>query len=125
MLILHISGTTSFLCGPRYYYRFSDPWVSSISFPMYPEDNLKVLHSIFLTMFSMWNFRRLNIAKEAQCAAQGLDDSHKGEYVEFGSESPLFRFVLYICLAWPTSDALREDIHYERQDLIHSTHYIL
>ena len=91
---------------------------------MYPEDNLKVLHSIFLTMFSMWNFRRLNIAKEAQCAAQGLDDSHKGEYVEFGSESPLFRFVLYICLAWPTSDALREDIHYERQDFTSIQHTI-
>ncbi|KAF8693162.1 hypothetical protein AX14_002310, partial [Amanita brunnescens Koide BX004] len=47
--------------------------------------------AIFLTMFSMWNLRRLNMAKEAQCAAEGLDDSRKGEFVEFGSESPLFR----------------------------------
>ncbi|KAF8623140.1 hypothetical protein AX14_011956, partial [Amanita brunnescens Koide BX004] len=47
--------------------------------------------AIFLTVFSMWNFRRLNIAKEAQCAAQGLDDGRKDEFVEFGSESPLFR----------------------------------
>ncbi|KAF8693161.1 hypothetical protein AX14_002309 [Amanita brunnescens Koide BX004] len=50
--------------------------------------------AIFLTVFSMWNFRRLNIAKGAQCAAQGLDDSRKDEFVEFGSESPLFRFTL-------------------------------
>ena len=72
-----------------------------------------VLYSIFLTIFSMWNFHRLNIAKEAHCATQGVDNSHKGKFVEFGSESPLFRFVLYICLVWATSDALREDIHYE------------
>ena len=123
MLILHISGTSSFLCGSWYYHRFFDPWVS-ILFPMCPENNLKVLYSIFLTIFSMWNFRRLNMAKEAQCASQGLDDSHKGEFVEFGSESPLFRFVLYICLAWCTSDVLREDIHYERHS-VSNTLYIM
>jgi hypothetical protein len=95
MLILHISETTSFLFGPCYYHRFFDPFVS-ILFPMYPETNSKKLYSIFLTMFNMWNFRRLNIAREAQCTAQGLGDGHKGEFVEFGSESPLFRYVLYI-----------------------------
>ena len=94
MLIVHISGTSSFLCGPRYYHRFFDPWVS-ILFPMYSDTNPKFLYSIFLTMFNMWNLRRLNIAREVQCTAQGLGDSEKGEFVECGSESPLFRYVPY------------------------------
>jgi len=50
--------------------------------------------SMFLSLFMMWDFRRLNRAKEAYCAAQGLDDSRGGEFMELGSESPLFRFTL-------------------------------
>ena len=96
MCILHIYESPSFLYGPWHYHWFFDPCVS-ISFPIYPESNSKTSYSIFLTVFSMWNFHRLNIAKGAQCAAQGLDDSRKDEFVEFGSESPLFRYVLYIC----------------------------
>ena len=96
MFILHISETTSFLCGPWYYHRFFDPWVSLICSKVLRESSPRFLYSIFLTMFSMWNFRRLNIAREVHCTAQGLGDSERGKFVEFGSESPLFRCVLYI-----------------------------
>ncbi len=44
----------------------------------------------------MWDFWRLNKAKEADCAARGLDVSQKGDFIELGSESPLFRYALYI-----------------------------
>ncbi|PFH53712.1 hypothetical protein AMATHDRAFT_54146 [Amanita thiersii Skay4041] len=50
--------------------------------------------SIILSLFAMWDFNRLNKAKEAYCAHHGIDDSRKGEFVEFGSESPLFRYTL-------------------------------
>ena len=44
----------------------------------------------------MWNFSRINKAREADCAARGLDESQKGDFTELGSESPLFRYALYI-----------------------------
>ena len=53
-------------------------------------------HSIILASFCMWDFWRLNKAKEADCAARGLDESQKGHFTELGSESPLFRYALYI-----------------------------
>ena len=42
----------------------------------------------------MWDFRRLNKERDAYCAIRGLDASRKDEFVELGSESPLFRYVL-------------------------------
>lgn len=42
----------------------------------------------------MWDYRRLNRAKEAQCKAEGIDESRWEEFVEMGSESPLFRYTL-------------------------------
>jgi len=56
------------------------------------EKKYDLYHSIFLSLFMMWDFRRLNRAKEAYCTAQGLDDNRRGEFAELGSESPLFRY---------------------------------
>ena len=42
----------------------------------------------------MWDYRRLNRAKEARCKAEGIDESRWEEFVEMGSESPLFRYTL-------------------------------
>lgn len=50
--------------------------------------------SITLALFCMWNFNRLNKEKEAHCAMHGIDDSRRGEFVDLGSESPLFRYTL-------------------------------
>ena len=50
--------------------------------------------SILCTAFAMWDYRRLNRAKEAQCKAEGIDESRWEEFVEMGSESPLFRYTL-------------------------------
>lgn len=44
----------------------------------------------------MWDLRRLNKAKEIDCAARGLDEIQKGDFVELGSESPLFRYACHI-----------------------------
>jgi len=49
---------------------------------------------IILASFCMWDFWRLNKAKEADCAARGLDESQRGDFTELGSESPLFRFMI-------------------------------
>ncbi|KAL1661826.1 major facilitator superfamily domain-containing protein [Schizophyllum commune] len=50
--------------------------------------------SILCSAFAMWDYRRLNRAKEAQCKAEGIDESRWEEFVEMGSESPLFRYTL-------------------------------
>jgi len=50
--------------------------------------------AIFVTLFIMWDFRRANKEREAYCAANGLDESRRDEFVELGSDSPLFRFTL-------------------------------
>ena len=47
----------------------------------------------------MWDFSRINKAREADCAARGLDESQKGDFTELGSESPLFRYAL--CIGQP------------------------
>ena len=51
----------------------------------------------------MWDLRRLNKAKEFDCAARGLDEIQKGDFVELGSESPLFRYACNIHWASPIS----------------------
>ncbi|KAL1743407.1 major facilitator superfamily domain-containing protein [Schizophyllum fasciatum] len=50
--------------------------------------------SILCTVFAMWDYRRINRAKEAKCRAEGIDESRWEEFVEMGSESPLFRYTL-------------------------------
>ncbi|KAK2464336.1 hypothetical protein APHAL10511_003793 [Amanita phalloides] len=50
--------------------------------------------AILVTLFIMWDFRRQNKAKEVYCAAHGLGEDQKSEFVELGSESPLFRYTL-------------------------------
>jgi len=50
--------------------------------------------AIFVTLFIMWDFQRLNKARDAYCASHGLDESRRDEYAELGSESPLFRFTI-------------------------------
>ncbi|KAI5831300.1 MFS general substrate transporter [Schizophyllum commune Tattone D] len=50
--------------------------------------------SILCTAFAMWDYRRLNRAKEARCKAEGIEESRWEEFVEMGSESPLFRYTL-------------------------------
>ncbi|KAF8333756.1 major facilitator superfamily domain-containing protein [Amanita rubescens] len=51
---------------------------------------------ISLTLYFMWDLWRLNKAKEIDCAARGLDEIKKGDLVELGSESPLFRYACHI-----------------------------
>ncbi|KAG2148656.1 MFS general substrate transporter [Suillus bovinus] len=48
--------------------------------------------SILLSLFAMWDYRRLNKKKEAQCKAEGLSDSRKHEFRDMGDASPLFRY---------------------------------
>ncbi|KAF8308591.1 hypothetical protein F5887DRAFT_1057483 [Amanita rubescens] len=45
---------------------------------------------IFLTLYFMWDLRRLNKAREIDCAARG-NETKKGDFVELGSESPLLQ----------------------------------
>lgn len=50
--------------------------------------------SIVCSIFAMWDYRRLNRAKEEKCRAEGIDESRWKEFVDMGSESPLFRYTL-------------------------------
>ncbi|KAF8647123.1 hypothetical protein AX16_006955 [Volvariella volvacea WC 439] len=50
--------------------------------------------SITLSCFAMWDYNRLNKKKEALCQREGIDISRREEFVNMGSESPLFRYTL-------------------------------
>ncbi|KAG1751365.1 MFS general substrate transporter [Suillus paluster] len=47
--------------------------------------------SISLSLFSMWNYDRLNKKKQAQCLAEGITDSRRDDFKDMGDASPLFR----------------------------------
>lgn len=61
----------------------------------------------------MWDFRRLNKARDAYCASHGLDESRRDEYVELGSESPLFRYALNTARAFLPAEVLPQDLRFE------------
>ncbi|TFK67364.1 MFS general substrate transporter [Pluteus cervinus] len=50
--------------------------------------------SILLTIFTMWDYNRLNKKREEYCKQNGVDESNMAEFADMGSESPLFRFTL-------------------------------
>ncbi|OAX38186.1 MFS general substrate transporter [Rhizopogon vinicolor AM-OR11-026] len=47
--------------------------------------------AISTTLFTMWNFNRLNKKKEAQCQAEGITEDRSSEFTNMGDDSPLFR----------------------------------
>ena len=63
----------------------------------------------------MWDFHKLNKEKEAYCATHGIDESRRDEFVERGSESPLFRYVSNTarCLSCP--EVLPQDLHFKKR----------
>jgi len=89
VLILYIPATTPFLYGPWYLHWIVNCSVSLISRLSGSEFN-SFFHSIFLTLYFMWDLRRLNKAREIDCAARG-NETKKGDFVELGSESPLLQ----------------------------------
>ncbi|TFK67362.1 MFS general substrate transporter [Pluteus cervinus] len=50
--------------------------------------------SILLTIFTMWDYNRLNKKREEYCKQNGIDESNMAEFADMGSESPLFRLTL-------------------------------
>ncbi|KAF9467417.1 major facilitator superfamily domain-containing protein [Collybia nuda] len=56
--------------------------------------------AMILTVFSMWNFKRINKERDALCQREGIDDSRRQEFAEMGSESPLFRLVRTVHLGY-------------------------
>ncbi|KAJ8584568.1 MFS general substrate transporter [Rhizopogon salebrosus TDB-379] len=50
-----------------------------------------IIGFLCLSLFSMWNYDRLNKQKEAQCQAENITDSRRDEFKNMGDSSPLFR----------------------------------
>jgi MFS family permease len=50
--------------------------------------------SILLSVFSMWNYNRLNKIKEDICEKEGIGEKDRAKYVDLGDQSPLFRYAL-------------------------------
>ncbi|KAG2107174.1 MFS general substrate transporter [Suillus discolor] len=47
--------------------------------------------AIIMSLFSMWNYNRLNKKKEAQCLAENIGEDRGYEFEDMGDDSPLFR----------------------------------
>jgi len=50
--------------------------------------------SILLSLFSVWDFKRINRQKEALCREQEITDAKRDEFVNMGDDSPLFRYTI-------------------------------
>ncbi|KAI9457070.1 major facilitator superfamily domain-containing protein [Lactarius psammicola] len=50
--------------------------------------------SIICSCIMMWTYKRLNEAKEEQCAREGINESMKDMYRDLADKSPLFRYVI-------------------------------
>ncbi|KAF9237557.1 MFS general substrate transporter [Melanogaster broomeanus] len=50
--------------------------------------------SILLSVFAMWDYKRLNRQKEELCRERGITEDRRDEFRDMGDESPLFRYTI-------------------------------
>jgi MFS family permease len=50
--------------------------------------------SILLSIFAMWDYKRINRQKEELCRERGITEDRRDEFRDMGDDSPLFRYTI-------------------------------